>query len=194
MGNLRDHQRVDEMLKVLPELAGALAEAERWLSCRDQEKQLTGAVEGILIQAQRVLAQAHLDYRSKSENVLKVESAELAVNAVIMLFGGRAPTRSKRASKTLRLGKVLISVGPEGMPGDLSVVNVSDLAERERTTDREIERAFTDKGHVLFTIEEFKPLASWLKEEVLCGRAALPFHPAGSSLITPGEIRLSSRC
>ena len=195
MGNLtKGYQKVNEILDVLPALVSALAEAEQWLSYRDQVKQLTDAVENVLTQAQRELAQAHLEYRIKSENALKQESVDLVINAAIMLFGGRVPSRSKRTSKNPRLGKVLIAVGPEGMPEDLSVVNVSELAEMEGKTDRDIERTIADKGHVLFTIEEFKTFASRLKEEVLCGRAALPFHPAGSSLITAGAIRLRRGC
>ena len=191
MGNLKkDHQRVDEILKVLLELAGALAEAQRWLSCRDQVKQLTGAVENVLEQAQPVLAQAHLKYRIESEFALRQRSVDLAVNTVTLILWGRLPSRSERTSKTTRLEKVVIAVGSEGVPENLSVVNVSELAEREGKTDGEIERAFADEGHVLIMIEEFKTLASWLKEEVLCGRAVLPFHPAVSSQTKPGAIRL----
>ena len=195
MGKLtKDHRTADAILKALPTLANALTEAEQWLSCRDQVELLTEAVESVLTQAERVLAQAHLDYRIKSEYALKQETVDLVINAAMMLFGGRAPSRSKRTSKTPRLGKVVISVGPEGVPEDLRVVNVSELAEREGRTDGEIERTFAGNGHVLFTIEEFKTLASRLKEEVLCGRAALPFHPVASSLITAGAIRLRSGC
>ena len=195
MGNLtKGYQKVNEILDVLPALVSALAEAEQWLSYRDQVKQLTDAVENVLTQAQRELAQAHLEYRIKSENALKQESVDLVINAAIMLFGGRVPSRSKRTSKNPRLGKVLIAVGPEGVPEDLRVVNVSELAEREGRTDGEIERTFAGNGHVLFTIEEFKTLASRLKEEILCGRAALPFQPAGSSLITAGSIHLRRGC
>ena len=150
-------------------------------------------MESVLAQAQLVLAQAYLEYRIRSENALMQESVDLAVDAITMLIGDRTPSRSKRASKTPRLGKVLIAVGPEGFPEDLSVVNVSELAESEGKTDREIERVFADQEHVLFTVEEFKPLASWLKDEVLSGRANLPFHPAGPSLIPARALRLRIR-
>ena len=195
MGNLKKgHQTVDAILNAIPAMANALAEAERWLLCRDQVKQLADAVESVLAQAQLVLAQAYLEYRIRSENALMQESVDLAVDAITMLIGDRTLSRSRRASKTTRLGKVLIAVGPEGIPEDLSVVNVSELAESEGKTVREIERVFADQEHVLFTVEEFKPLASWLKEEVLCGRAALPYHPAGPSLTSAaGAIRLRIR-
>ena len=157
MGNLtKGYQKADAISKALPAVAKVLAEAEQWLSCRDQVELLTEAVESVLTQGERVLAQAHRDYRVKSENALKQETVDLVINAAIMQFGGRAPSRSKRTAP--RLVKVLITVGPEGVPEDLSVVNVSELAEREGETDGDIERTFADKGHVLFTNEEFKTL------------------------------------
>ena len=161
MGNLiMGHQIVDGILKALPSFADALAEAERWLTCRDQVKQLTVAVENVLTQAQRVLAQALLDYRIASEYALKQQIVDLVVNASILIFGGRLPLPSKRTSRTPRLGKVVIAVGPGGLPEDLLVVNISDLAEQEGKTDIEIERALADNGQKLFNIEEFKALAS----------------------------------
>ena len=163
MGNLiMGHQKVDAILKTLPTFADALAEAEQWLSCRDQGKQLTVAVENVLTQAQRVLAQALLDYRIESEYALKQQTVDLIVTASILILGGRVPLRSQRTAKTPGLGKVVIAVGPEGLPEDLMVVNVSDLAEQEGKTDKEIERALADNGQRLFDLEEFKNFASWL--------------------------------
>ena len=77
---------MDAILKVLPAVANALVEAEQWLSCRDQVKHLTEAVERVLTQAERVLAHALLDYRIKSENALKQESVDLAVHAAILRY------------------------------------------------------------------------------------------------------------
>ena len=106
----------------------------------------------------------------------------------------RAPSRSKRTSTDSKLGKVLIAVGSGGLSEDLMVVNVSELAERDGKTEGEIEWDIADKGHALITVEEFKPLVSWLKEEVLSGRVSLPYHPSGPSL-TPAAraIRLRIR-
>lgn len=191
MGNLvMGHQKLDGILKALPAFADALAEAEQWLSCRDQVKLLTVAVENILTQAQRVLAQALLDYRIASDYALKQQIVDLVVNASILMFGGRVRLPSQRTPRTPGLGKVVIAVGPGGLPEDLLVVNVSDLAEQEGKTDKEIERALAEKGKSLFNIEEFKTLASWLTEEVLCARASLPNHPERPRTLAAGAFRL----
>ena len=191
MGRLTTvQQKVDAILEILPTFADSLAEAERWLSCRDQVKLLTVAVENILTQARRVQGQALLDYRIASEYALKQQTVALVVNASILIFGGRVPLTSQRTAKTPRLGKVVIAVGPGGLPEDLLVVNVSDLTQQEGKTEKEIEDAFAEKGQVLLTVEEFKPLANWLREEVLSGRSTLPYHPARTIPARPLRLRI----
>lgn len=191
MGSLTTGQQiVDAILEVLPTFADSLAEAERWLSCRDQVKQLTVAVENVLTQARRVLHQARLDYKIKSDNALLQQSVDLAVTATTILIRGRVVSRSELTAKAPRLGKVVIAVGPGGLPEDLLVVNVSDLAQQEGKTEKEIEDAFADKGQVLLTVEEFKPLANCHREEVLSGRSTLPYHPARSLPARPLRLRI----
>ena len=119
------------------------------------------AVENVLTQARRVLHQARLDYKIKSDNALLQQSVDLAVTAITILIRGRVVSRSKRPATAPRLGKVVIGVGPEGLPEDLMVVDVSDLAEQKGKTDKDVERVLSDDGQRLFNIEEFKVLASW---------------------------------
>jgi len=194
MGSLTTGQQiVDAILEVLPTFGDSLAEAERWLSCRDQVKQLTVAVENILTQGRRVIHQASLDYKIKSDNALLQQSVDLAVTAITILIRGRVVSRSERTAKAPRLGKVVIAVGPEGLPEDLMVVNVSDLAEQEGKTDKDVERVLSDDGQRLFNIEEFKVLASWLAVEVLCGRVSLPYQLEVPRTPVSGAIRLPVR-
>jgi hypothetical protein len=74
------------------------------------------------------LAQSLLKYRIASEYALKQQIVGLVVNASILIFGGRVPLPSQRTGKTPRPGRVVITVGPGGLPEDLMVVNLSDLA------------------------------------------------------------------
>ena len=120
MGSLTTgQQKVDAILEILPKFADSLAEAERWLSCRDQVKQLTVAVENILTQAHLAQEKANLDFRIGSETASKQKIVNLAIYAAFWLFDGRAPSRSDKASPAPRLGKVVIAVGPGGLTGRL---------------------------------------------------------------------------
>ena len=124
MGNLtRGHPKADAILVALPTLADALTEAERWLSCRDQVKQLKDAVENVLTQANLALDQANLEYRIKSETASKQKMVNLAIYAAFWMIDGRAPTPSDKSSPAPRLGTVVIAVGPGGLPEELMVVN-----------------------------------------------------------------------
>ena len=75
------------------------------------------------------------------------------------------------------LGKVLIAVGPDGIPVDLCVLNVSESANDEGTPESRVEKAFTEKGYALFKLQDFQEFAAWLQTEVLSGRVRLPYHP-----------------
>ncbi len=65
-----------------------------------------------------------------------------------------------------------------------------NLVQREGKTDGEIEDASADKGQVLFTVEEFRLLATWLREEVLSGRSTLPYHLARPMLARLLRLRI----
>ncbi len=108
MGSLTTvQQKVDAILEILPTFADSLAEAELWLSCRDQVKQLTVAVENVLTQAQRALDKADLDFRTKSETASKQKMVNLAIYAAFWMIDGRAPSQSGKSSPAPRLGKVV---------------------------------------------------------------------------------------
>ena len=179
MENLTQEQKVDAVLEFLPGLAKAMAGAAQWLLCRDQEKQLSESVQQVLNLADRELALAVMSFRMHSEAASHRELIGLMINGATVLLGGRVTPRAD--STPPRLGKVLIAVGPEGIPVDLSVVNIFELADSEGKPDILVEKTFADKGYVLFTIENFKDLASWLQQEVLSGGASLPYHPAPNS-------------
>ena len=136
------------------------------------------SVEDLLNRAQRELSQACLANWIHSEAVLRRELMELMVNTAQALLGGQVQPKATQDPETPKLSIVLIAVGPDGIPDDLSVVNVSKLAHQAGMPESWVEKAITDKGYVLFTIQTFKDLASWLQHEVLFGKARLPYHPA----------------
>ena len=179
MENLtQGHPNVDAIVAILPAADEAMAGAERWLRCRDQAKLLTESVGDVLKRAEREMTQAYFDHRIRSESARRLETMGMVFDIAALLLGGRGQARSKREIKTPMVPRVVIAVGPEGIPVDMSVVNISELAEQEGKADSWVERHLADKGYVLLTIERFKVLASWLQPEVLSGKASLPYHPA----------------
>ena len=178
MENLtQGHMNVDEIVAILPDASDAMAGAERWLMCRDQAEMLTEAVEDVLKRADREFTQAYLDHRIRSESALRRETMGMVFDVATLLLGGRGQERSKRDIKTIKLPKVVIAVGPEGIPDDIRVVNVSEVAKQEGKVDGMVERDLVSDGYVLLGVEGFKELTSWLQLEVMSGLVCLPYHP-----------------
>ena len=178
MENLtRGDTNIDAIIEILPETAEAMAVAERWLRSRDQVKLLTGAVEDVLNRAEREMALAHLDYQIRSESARRAQIVEMLFDLGTMLMSVKGQLPSNREIKTPSVPRVVIAVGPEGIPDDMSVVNVSELADQLGQVEDWVERNIEEDGNVLLPIEGFKELASWLQVEVLSGRVSLPYHP-----------------
>jgi hypothetical protein len=179
MENLtRGDTNINAIIVILPEAAEAMAVAERWLRSRDQVKLLTGAVEDVLNRAEREMALAHLDYQIRSESAFRAQTVGMLLDLGTMLMSVKGQVPSKREIKTPSMPRVVIVVGPEGIPVDMSVVNVSELADRVGEAEDWVERKFEEDGNMLLPIEGFKELASWLQIEVLSGTTFLPYHPA----------------
>lgn len=179
MENLtQDHTNVDAIVESLTEAAEAMAGADRWLRCRDQVKLLTGAVENVLGRAEREMGLAHLDYQIRSESAFRAQTVGMLFDLATVLLSNGSQVPSKREIKSPRVPSVVIAVGPEGIPDDMSVVNVSELADQLGQAEDWVERNLEEDGNVLLPIEGFKDLASWLQIEVLSGTTFLPYHPA----------------
>ncbi len=84
-------------------------------------------------------------------------------------------------------GRVLISVGTKGLPDDVQVVSISELARRSNRQESEVISELRERGHLLFSEEAFSRLIDRLITDVEEGRLLLPV-PAEKL----AEIRTSS--
>ena len=162
MENLtRGDTNIDVIIAILPEAAESMAVAERWLRSRDQVKLLTGAVEDVLNRAEREMALAHLDYKIRSESACRAQTVGIIFDLATVLLSNGSQVPSKRETKSPRVPRMVIAVGSEGIPDDMSVVNVSELADQLGEAEDLVERNLKEDGNVLMPIEGFKDLASW---------------------------------
>jgi len=79
-------------------------------------------------------------------------------------------------SKEMPFGRVLISVGKEGLPGDVSVVPVSRLARESNKTEPQVELSLRHNGYLLMAPERFADLLDKVKQAVLDGSVSLPIN------------------
>lgn len=172
------HQRILSVEEVLPAMDEVLDLVEGWLRRHDQEKELMQATEDVSIRVESELSQELLAYQLNLQRNIQDNQVGLVVDVVKELLGGRMQPRPHGAAKIQCFRRVLVGVGPEGVPDDLRVVNVSQLAREWNVSESAVEKALLAQGLSLFTLQIFDELAAWLGREVLAGRIRLPYRPS----------------
>ena len=152
----RNHEQVETLVEVLPDISEAMGRAEDWLVCHDQERELMEAVEDVVNRARRELSKEYLAAQVRSERFFQQELMGLVAHVAKAILGSQVPTHLDQIPEPAGMGKVLIAVGPDGIPVDLSMVNVSELAHRTGLAEGSVENVINEKGYVLFTLRAFQ--------------------------------------
>jgi hypothetical protein len=77
--------------------------------------------------------------------------------------------------------KVMVEIGPEGLPDGVAVVMISRLARQYGISESQVEQELQAQGLILMKSEDFCHFIDSLEQEVLDGTVSLP--------ISPGQIR-----
>jgi hypothetical protein len=94
-------------------------------------------------------------------------------------------------NKRLPFGTVLVRIGPGGLPGDLGVVSVSQLARELNRQESEVINAFQERGYLLFDEREFSLLIDNLIADALEGRLHMPVAKEKlTEVIASGHLEL----
>lgn len=164
----------------LPTAAQAMQQAEQWLSCRDQHNDLTATTEEVLHALRGELWRERLEESAYIRSAAQRAIIKASVNAALSLFTGRIQASENETEEALPFGRVLVAVGPEGVPAGLQVFNVSALARSGSTPESVVKEEMADRGNLLFTQEAFGLLVAWLRVEISAGSIRLPYHPRGA--------------
>jgi len=81
----------------------------------------------------------------------------------------KSPTNKERP-----FGLVLICIGPKGLPDDVGVVSISQLARESSRQESEIINKLQEGGYLLFSEKAFSLLIDRLVDDVREGRLRLP--------------------
>jgi len=81
-------------------------------------------------------------------------------------------------------GKVLVCIGPKGMPDDVRVVSISKLARESNQPESEVINELQERGCLLFSGNTFSLLINKLVDDVRKGRLRLPTSREKLSQIT----------
>jgi len=71
-------------------------------------------------------------------------------------------------------GTILVCIGPKGLPDDVGVISISELARESNREESEVISKLREGGHLLFSEEAFSRLIDRLTTDVQEGRLLLP--------------------
>lgn len=162
-------------------LTPLFAEEAKRLSREDEASRLRVLYRAVVEQLKRVKRDEGSASYAHSKAKLVTSLAGLVVGVAI-----RMASEDKRAlafsdhllenlgGKRRPFGTVLISIGPKGLPDDVQVVSISELARQSNRQESEVISELRERGHLLFSEEAFSRLIDRLTTDVQEGRLLLP--------------------
>lgn len=82
-----------------------------------------------------------------------------------------------KGGKDTPFGTIMIRIGPRGIPDDVAVVRISELARNSDVGEPEVISELERRGYLLFGERAFSLLMDRVTGEVQAGRASLPVPP-----------------
>ena len=162
-------------------LANLFAEESSRLNQQDEASRLKALYSSIRQQLDEAKSLEIAASYGHSKATLVTSLAGLVVGVAI-----RMASEDKRAlafsdhllenlgGKRRPFGTVLVSIGPKGLPDDVQVVSISELARQSNRQESEVISELRERGHLLFSEEAFSRLIDRLTTDVQEGRLLLP--------------------
>ncbi len=151
MAAVRIKQLAMEVQATLPSAEEAMEQAGKWLSCRDQDKDLKAAVDEVLHTLRGELSME----RSAKANYTRGEDrqalTEVGVDLLMSLLRIEYRTPQRQTPQAPPFGRVLVAVGPKGVPDGLKVLNISSVARAEGTSELVVEKRLVAQGNLPLT-------------------------------------------
>lgn len=162
-------------------LVALFAEEAKRLNRKDEALRLKELHSSINHQLHR-LKQSEASASQGHDNAQLILSlGGLAVGSVIRMVSKNEQLRTisgrlfgSLGNKKSPFGRVRVCIGPGGLPDDLRVVSVSQLARELNRQQSEVIKALQEGGYLLFDEREFSLLIDKLIAEALEGRLRVP--------------------
>lgn len=177
--HLRNSQsQAKKLTEAGPALNALFAREGIRLKRDDEASRLRAAYRTIVEQLQRLRQIETSASRGHREANLMVSLAELTVTAIVSEGRRlsaitdcllRGPTDRKQP-----FGLVMVCIGPRGLPEDVGVVSISQLARESNRPQPEIMNKLRDDGYLIFSEEAFSILIDRLIGDLREGELHLP--------------------
>ncbi len=162
-------------------LANIFAEESSRLNWQDQASHLKALYSSIRKQLDEAKGLEITASHGHSKAKRVTSSIGSAVDIAIQLASEdkRVPGFSEHVfrnlgSKEPPFGTVLVCIGPKGLPDDVQVVSISELARESNREESEVINKFREGGYLLISEEAFSRLIDRLTTDVQEGQLLLP--------------------
>lgn len=170
-----------EQRAALKPLSDSLERESKWLFRYDQSVRLRYLKASIMHKVSDAL-----EDEARASSAFPVGDLVTGVMAFTTSLGIMAITGQKKKPWILELllnnkqsrrrpfGKVLLALGPQGLPDGVEVITLSRLAREGGVSESEASDELQAKGHILMTPEDFYSFLGRLEPKVLDGTISLP--------------------
>ena len=131
--------RATELVESLPVISAAMVQASELLFRGDQNRALETAAGEVLKQAKAAFSGEILEQHLYLQQSADGEAFGLLTDLGKIILGGRIQPKPPRPREHPPFGRVRIAVGPGGIPKDMAVVKVSQVARQEGLSEGEVD-------------------------------------------------------
>jgi len=163
------------------ELASALASTATNLTRRDQAARLRSLKSKVIADAKFLLDAESSAKSGFTEGKLFSAPLSFAIGGLAgMLLQHENPVEAglnavgAALSKKLPFGTVLVGIGQGGLPGNVEVIPLSELARQSGTMESAVRATIVSKGYLLITPQLFAATIDKIEKLVLDGALSLP--------------------
>ncbi len=156
------------------------AEEANRLSREDEASRLKAVYSTVVEQLERVkCSESSASYaQSQINQIAFVSTLGMSLGRAMVSKGNRLSTFSNSlrsvSIKKPPFGNAVVCIGPGGLPGDVEVISISQLAREANRSDSETIQELRKQGYLLFNQEAFSRLIDKLVIDVREGRLHLP--------------------
>ena len=156
------------------------AEEATRLSREDEASRLKAVCSTVVEQLERVkCSESSASYaQSQINQTASAVTLGMSLGRAMVSKGNRLSTFSNSLSsvsnKKPPFGNVMVCIGPGGLPGDVEVISISQLARESKRPESDVINELQKRGYLLFSKEAFSLLSDKLVDDIREGRLRLP--------------------
>ncbi len=187
--------RAKQLTSACSSLSVLLAEEANRLDRHDQIRLLRDLSSSISQQMNEVKQSENISSYAESKVNLTKSWLQFAAGGILKMTSSSQPLQNLADDlltnplyEKRSFGKVLVRIGPKGVPEDVEAISISQLARESHREEAQVIKGILSRGYLLLSEEDFSLLITNLMHRIQTGSIMLPV--AGNKL---GELTTHSQ-